>query len=197
MRSLSLSRDLTSRTDTRESASGRVEPLPRMRRRHRSRNPFRQSFSRSAPDVFVLLTLVLAAAGVVGLLNWTYGPNGPAGPAHPSPHAVRTPPTTAAVSGQDLHDGRIVAATPAALAHLVVDAVHGPCWVVVREGSATGKVLYAANLAQGQRMTASAPRLFLRLGAASQVEVTVNGRHLGRALAGTVDTVLSANGAAP
>jgi hypothetical protein len=171
------------------------DPLPKMRRsRHRTRR-LRQWLAGRAPDALVVLVLLAATAAFVGVLDRTSGPAGPSGSAvrrgvQPQPRSA------AAVRTADVHDGAIVAArvAPAAETHLVVHAARGPSWVVVRVGSATGKVLYAAILQQGQRMTASAPRIFLRLGAASQVDVTVNGHPIGRALAGTVDAVLTPAG---
>jgi len=162
------------------------------RRRYRTRR-LRQWLSNHAPDALVVVVVLAVAAAFVGVLDWTSGPT--------VRRRVELPPrpvarSVAAERPADVHDGAVVAArvVPAAETQLVVDAARGPSWVVVRAGSATGKVLYAAILQQGRRMTASAPRIFLRLGAASQVDVTVNGRPIGRSLAGTVDAVLTPAG---
>jgi Domain of unknown function (DUF4115) len=58
---------------------------------------------------------------------------------------------------------------------LSVTATRGDCWVEVRAGSATGEVLYAGTLANGSSLKFARPKLWLRLGAASNVDVVVNG----------------------
>jgi hypothetical protein len=171
------------------------DPLPKMRRRSDRTRRLRRWLASHAPDALVVLVVLAVTAALLGVLDWTYGPTGPTGSAvrRAEPPARPVARSVAAVRTTDVHDGAVVAAqvAPAAETHLVVRASRGPSWVVVRVGSATGKVLYAAILQQGQRMTASAARIFLRLGAASQVDVTVNGRSIGRSLAGTVNVVLT------
>lgn len=58
---------------------------------------------------------------------------------------------------------------------LTVTATRGDCWVEVRAGSATGEALYAGTLASGSSLRFNRPKLWLRLGAASNVDVVVNG----------------------
>lgn len=58
---------------------------------------------------------------------------------------------------------------------LTVTATRGDCWVEVRAGSRTGGVLYAGTLASGSSLKFNRPKLWLRLGAASNVDVVVNG----------------------
>jgi hypothetical protein len=69
-------------------------------------------------------------------------------------------------------------------------AVGGDCWMSVRRGSADGEVLYEDVLASGESVQFTAKRLWLRLGAASNVELSVNGRAVEDVPAGTVDLVL-------
>jgi hypothetical protein len=69
-------------------------------------------------------------------------------------------------------------------------AVGGDSWTSVRRGSANGEVLYEGVLASGDSVRFTAPRLWLRLGAASHVEVMVNGREVEDVPPGTVDLVL-------
>jgi Domain of unknown function (DUF4115) len=59
---------------------------------------------------------------------------------------------------------------------LILTATRGDCWVEVRSGSATGAPLYSGTLASGRSLRFSRPKLWLRLGAASNVDVVVNGR---------------------
>ena len=63
-----------------------------------------------------------------------------------------------------------------ARATLILAATRGDCWVEVRAGSATGQPLYAGTLLSGKTLRFSRPRLWLRLGAASNVDIMVNGR---------------------
>lgn len=59
---------------------------------------------------------------------------------------------------------------------IMVSATRGDCWVEARAGSANGTVLYTGVLASGRSLRFNRPRLWLRLGAASNVDVLVNGR---------------------
>lgn len=68
------------------------------------------------------------------------------------------------------------AAKPRARATLAVTATRGDCWVEVRAGSAEGQSLYSGILALGNTVRFDGPQLWLRLGAASHVDVVVNGR---------------------
>lgn len=69
---------------------------------------------------------------------------------------------------------------------LILAATRGDCWVEVRAGSATGKALYAGTLASGSSLRFSRPRLWIRLGAASNVDIMVNG-HPSTVPPGTVE----------
>lgn len=59
---------------------------------------------------------------------------------------------------------------------LILSATRGDCWVEVRAGSAAGEALYAGTLATGRTLRFNRPKLWLRLGAASNVDIVVNGR---------------------
>jgi transcriptional regulator with XRE-family HTH domain len=70
---------------------------------------------------------------------------------------------------------------------LVVAAVRGDSWVEARSGSARGRLLYRGNLVLGRSIRLSGPRVWVRFGAASNLDLTVNGRKSRRALFGTLD----------
>jgi hypothetical protein len=72
---------------------------------------------------------------------------------------------------------------------LILAATRGDCWVEVRAGSATGEALYAGTLSSGSSLRFNRPRLWLRLGAASNVDIVVNGRP-SSVPPGTVELVL-------
>ena len=79
--------------------------------------------------------------------------------------------------------------TPLALATVIVTAARGDCWISARLGSETGKVLDERILAQGESMTLRGAQVWLSIGAAANVDVTVNGQD--RELqSGTVAVVL-------
>jgi uncharacterized iron-regulated membrane protein len=59
---------------------------------------------------------------------------------------------------------------------LILAATRGDCWVEARAGSATGKALYSGTLASGSTLRFNRPKLWIRLGAASNVDIMVNGR---------------------
>lgn len=69
---------------------------------------------------------------------------------------------------------------------LILAATRGDCWVEVRAGSATGQALYSGTLASGRSLRFNRPKLWLRLGAASNVDIVVNG-HPSSVPSGTVE----------
>ncbi len=72
----------------------------------------------------------------------------------------------------------------------VVVAARGSSWLELRAGSATGRTLYAGVLADGQRVAFKAKKIWLRAGAASYLDITVNGKPLKPSLSGTAEVVL-------
>jgi RodZ C-terminal domain len=168
------------------------------RRRYRTRR-FRQ--------LLVLGLIAVAAVAAVGFLEWTSGSDGPftaRAPQKPAqaqkqvfrPPAARVVAAASPERSPDAVPGAPVPVARPAVTRVAVHAVRGTSWVVARRGSATAKVLYVANLPAGKTMTVSARRIWLRLGSASSVNVTVNGRPVGRGLAGVVDLVLKPHGVA-
>jgi hypothetical protein len=79
--------------------------------------------------------------------------------------------------------------TPPALATVIVKATRGDCWISARLGSETGKVLEERLLAQGESVTLRGARVWMSIGAASNVDVTVNGQDR-EIQSGTVAVVL-------
>lgn len=60
-------------------------------------------------------------------------------------------------------------------AKLTLSAARGDCWVEVRDGSATGKVLDVRTLTKGKSFRLAAPKLWIRLGAPQSVDLVING----------------------
>lgn len=79
--------------------------------------------------------------------------------------------------------------TSPSLATVVVTASRGDCWISARLGSETGRVLEERLLAQGESVTLRGARVWMSIGAAANLDVTVNGQD--RELrSGTVAVVL-------
>jgi cytoskeleton protein RodZ len=60
-------------------------------------------------------------------------------------------------------------------ARLALTASRGPCWLLVRIGSAEGRFVHEGMLDQGQSLRFDGRRLWLRLGAPQNLDATVNG----------------------
>jgi cytoskeletal protein RodZ len=65
--------------------------------------------------------------------------------------------------------------TPPTLATVIVKATRGDCWVSARLGSESGRVLEERLLAQGESVTLRGAQVWLSIGAASNVDISVNG----------------------
>ena len=79
--------------------------------------------------------------------------------------------------------------TSPSLATVVVTAARGDCWISARLGSENGRVLDERILAQGESVTLHGKQVWISIGAAANVDVTVNGED--RELqSGTVAVVL-------
>ena len=61
-------------------------------------------------------------------------------------------------------------------ARLLLTAATGDCWLQVRAGSATGKLLYEGTLQTGQKLPLVRPRLWLLAGAPRNLVARLNGR---------------------
>jgi hypothetical protein len=99
-------------------------------------------------------------------------------PARPEPPARQS----TAVAGE-----RVARRTRVAVA-----AVRGDSWIEARLGGPGGAVLYRGNLVLGRSVRFRARRLWMRLGAASNLDLLLNGRKTGRSLYGTVDVTFDA-----
>jgi len=83
----------------------------------------------------------------------------------------RTSPTKTATTAP------IKTTTPPALATVIVTAARGDCWISARLGSENGKVLEERLLAQGESVTLRGARVWISIGAAANVDVSVNGQN--------------------
>jgi cytoskeleton protein RodZ len=142
------------------------EPLPQLIPRRRIDLPPLRAVGTVGALVAVALVVVLA---------WRVDGGGKptepplrGGPAPTGGAALgKAPPAPARVSRRTRPEAR--------LAKLVLTAVHGPCWLRVQLGSAAGRYLHEGTLEQGQSLRFAEKRLWIRLGAPSHVEATLNG----------------------
>jgi Domain of unknown function (DUF4115) len=86
---------------------------------------------------------------------------------------------------------------PVAPAHVVIAAAPGSrgSWIEVRLGSATGRRVFSGVVKDGDSRRYTARRLWVRFGAAGNVDVVVNGKPV--RFTGTLETVITARGARP
>jgi Domain of unknown function (DUF4115) len=106
----------------------------------------------------------------------------------PAPELIPAPPQTA----QPKPPAR-------APVRLVLTAARGNSWVEARADSASGPLVFAGTLAHGRTLRLSGRRLWIRLGAATNVVYTLNGRPADTDLdlQGTVDVIVTPEGIQP
>lgn len=111
----------------------------------------------------------LLAVALVVVLAWRLDSGGePTEPARtPRPALGKAPPAPARVARR--------APSKARRATLVLIAAHGPCWLSVHLGSPAGRYLHEGTLEQGQSLRFAGKRLWMRLGAPSNLEARLNG----------------------
>jgi Domain of unknown function (DUF4115)/Helix-turn-helix domain len=80
---------------------------------------------------------------------------------------------------------------------LVLTADRGGSWVEAHSDSATGPLLFQGTLESGRELRLAARRIWLRLGAASNLSLEVNGQSTPRDLFGTVDVLVTPQGVRP
>ena len=85
----------------------------------------------------------------------------------------------------------------AAASTLVVTAARGDCWLEIHASSAQGDVLYEGVLTRGDARTFTGKKLWVRLGAAENLDVTLNGRRVDNLPQGTADVLVTSRGIQP
>jgi hypothetical protein len=83
---------------------------------------------------------------------------------------------------------------PSSTVLLALTAARGDCWLSVRAGTPEGKVLYEGTLASGRTIRLEGARLWVRFGAAANLDLTLNGKKVAALPAGTVDVVATPAG---
>jgi cytoskeletal protein RodZ len=137
--------------------------------------------SRPAESNFVVVALAgIVAVTILVVVAWRVGSGDTTNPRSfigtqpigqaPATTAETTPPPTPPPAP---------GAAEARLAKLVLTAARGDCWVQVRAGSANGRLIYEGTVQQGQAQRfARWSRLWLELGAPSNLNAQLNGRRL-------------------
>jgi cytoskeleton protein RodZ len=74
-------------------------------------------------------------------------------------------------------------------AQIAFVATRGPCWLSLRLGSDTGRLLYERTLEHGQTVGFSGPRLWIRIGAPWNLDATLNGKRV--QLPGSIGNVVA------
>ena len=151
--------------------------------------------------LLVPLVLLGVVAGILAVAAAYFGSGKKAAPP-PRPHPThpRKPPLRPPVVQKAKAKPKSrppVPPPPAPPPRVVVRAVGGDCWVLLRVGSASGRVVAERTLLDGQSVSAVAkPLLWIRLGAPSYAVVTVAGRRVALPQAGgPVDLLAGRRGA--
>jgi hypothetical protein len=111
--------------------------------------------------------VVIPLAVGVGLFVWRTAGGGGHTPTHP--HAAVTP---------SVPHVRLRGAVAPPRAQILLVASRGPCWLSVRLGSASGRVLYDRTLEPGRRARFAGARLWVRFGAPWNLDATLNGKRV-------------------
>jgi cytoskeleton protein RodZ len=147
-------------------------PLAPLPRRHRLRVRLLL-----AVVVLGLVAAILAvAAAYFGSAKKETTPPAPRQVTHPRKPSLRPPVVHPAAPKEPVPSHP---AAPSGPARVVVRALGGDCWVLLRVGSEAGRVVAERTLTDGQSVTALAkPLLWIRLGAPRFAVVTVAGRRI-------------------
>jgi hypothetical protein len=140
-----------------------------------------------APAVVIAVVYVLGRAGE--------GENAAEGDRQPRASAIASSSDLGVSVTQEEPQARSV--SPKRTVNLVVTADRGVSWVEARSDSASGPLLYEGTLENGRELRLDAQSIWLRLGAASNVSLAVNGRPMPRELFGTVDVLVTPQGIEP
>lgn len=133
------------------------------------------SLKQIAVGVLVLAVLVAAVLNVLVWQGHFVDDEGSAAPARPTATREQPPPVPPPPPAITRTTPVAPPATPA-VSTIVLSASRGDCWVLARNGSSTGPVLYEGLLQQGTSTRLKAKRLWLSLGAAANVDVVIDGK---------------------
>ena len=142
--------------------------------------PPRRPRGRASESSFVVVALAgIVAVTILVVVAFGFSNDRPSDPAV-APEGTSETTGTTAKTGTQRGPGTAGKRTPAkpATARLVLTAARGDCWVEVRRGSATGDYVFGGTIEEGQTMRFVGRRLWLDVGAAENLDVTLNGRRI-------------------
>jgi hypothetical protein len=173
----------------------------------RRRTVERRLSLRSAAGVLNVLLLGVVAIPLIAAAVYLLGgfrdsaeskpPNRQGVPAPPAPPAETTQSNEAVAPrrrAQRKAERKVAARPPV---RLVLTAAVGDSWVEAHAGSPTGPLLFSGTLASGRTLLLTGRRLWLRLGAASNLVFTLNGKRADPDLFGTVEAIATPQGLEP
>jgi helix-turn-helix protein/uncharacterized protein DUF4115 len=120
----------------------------------------------------------------------------PPPPAPPAPPAAGQPQGAAAPRPRARRKAQRKAPAQGRV-RLLVTAALGDSWVEAHAGSPAGPLLFSGTLGSGRTLLLSGERLWLRLGAASNLAFTLNGKPADPDFFGTVEAVVTPQGFEP
>lgn len=116
--------------------------------------------------------IVISFAVLLGVIGWQLTRSG-GGHHHHAAHVASTPVAAASAAP---HVRVRTTAPPPVEARLVLAATRGPCWLSVRLGSETGRLVYEGTLDPARTVRFSGKRLWIRIGAPWNLLATLNGK---------------------
>jgi len=148
---------------------------------------------------FVVVTLAgIVAVTVLVVVAWRFSSDEAPSDNSLLPNAAATQPASGETTEPPTTTAETTPTEPATaptLARLVLTAARGDCWVQVRAGSVSGRLLFEGTLEQGQAKRFTRKRLWLEVGAASNLNVRLNGRRVQSFPQGPAIVVVTAKGA--
>jgi Domain of unknown function (DUF4115) len=144
---------------------------------------------RLAATVLVIVTAAVAAFAILAFGGFmTVEPEAVSAPVSTLPRALAAGPSPRPIA--ETARAERAPARSGAKATITITATRGDTSISARRASAEGTLLYEAILPKGQAARFSTRRLWVRFGAAANVDIQVNGKPVARLPSGTVDVVL-------
>ena len=150
------------------------------------------------------VAVALSSVAVLGLLAWRLGSNqhgsGPMPPIAQTPHplqqSVAKQVPRAAASIRADRPARFASArqgAPIPAPRLTIAAARGDCWLSIRLGAETGRILWEGMLFEGRSVHVAARTVWIRMGAPWNLDARLNGKPL-RALPPRTGNVVVTSG---
>lgn len=154
----------------------------------------RPSRPRPVESNFVVVALAgIVAVTVLVVVAWRFSSDEAPSENSLLPNAAATQPASGETTEPPATTAETTPAEPGT-ARLVLTAARGDCWVQVRAGSVSGRLLFEGTLEQGQAKRFTRKRLWLEVGAASNLNVRLNGRRVQSFPQGPAIVVVTAKG---